>query len=55
MKLGFIQPVPFSEVDKSAENIFKENFKTMAREGTEVDVLWLKTGYSEPTYIWTET
>jgi len=37
------------------ENICKENFKTMARDGVEVDVLWLKTGYSEPTYIWPET
>lgn len=55
MKLGVIQPVPFSEVDKPMENICKENFKTTAREGVEVDVLWLKTGYSEPTYIWPET
>jgi len=38
VKLGVTQPVPFSEVDKSAENIFKKNFKTMAREGTEVGV-----------------
>ena len=55
MKLGVVQPVPYSEVDRPTENIFKENFKTMARAGTEVDVLWLKTGYTEPTYIWTET
>lgn len=55
MKLAFIQPVQFSEEDKLFDNVVKENFKTMAREGTEVDVLWLKTGYSEPTYAWTET
>jgi Asp/Glu/hydantoin racemase len=54
MKLGVIQPVPFSEIDKPTEGVFRENFKTMAREGTDVDVLWLKTGYSEPTYTWTE-
>jgi len=55
VKLGVLQPVPYSEVDRPTENIFKENFKTMARAGTEVDVLWLKTGYTEPTYAWTET
>jgi len=55
VKLSVIQPVPFSEVDKPVESIFKENFKTMARDGTEVDVLWLKAGYSEPTHSWTES
>ena len=43
MKLAFIQPVQFSEEDKLFDNVVKENFKTMAREGTEVDVLWLKS------------
>jgi allantoin racemase len=55
MKLGVIQPVPYSDMDESAEEIFHENFKDMAREGTEVDVLWLQAGYTEPTYMWTET
>lgn len=55
MKLGVVQPVPYSEMDKPMEDILKENFKAMARAGTEVDVLWLKAGYTEPTYSWTET
>ncbi len=55
MKLGLIQPVPYTMADEAMENAFKENFKLMAREGTQVDVLWLSDGYSEPTYIWTET
>jgi Asp/Glu/hydantoin racemase len=56
MKLAFTQPVPFSEDrDKALENIYRENFKTMAREGTTVDIFWLKNGYCEPTYAWTET
>ncbi|MFC2046800.1 aspartate/glutamate racemase family protein [Chloroflexota bacterium] len=27
----------------------------MVREGTTVEVQWLKAGYSEPTYAWTES
>lgn len=55
MKLAYIQPVQFSEEYKLFDNVVKENFKTMVRVGTEVDVLWLKTGYSEPAYTWLET
>lgn len=55
MKLGVIQPVPFSDIDKPMVSIFKKNFKSMARKDTAVDLLWLEKGYSEPTYIWTES
>lgn len=55
MKLGLIQPVPHTLADGAMENAFNENYKIIAREGTEVDSLWLQDGYSEPTYMWTET
>jgi len=54
MKLAVIQSVPYSEMNKPVENIYKENFRTFVREGTEVDLLWLEAGYSEPTYSWPE-
>lgn len=55
MKLGYVQPVPYTMADEAMDNAFNENFKRIARDGTEVDILWLADGYTEPTYIWTET
>ena len=56
MRLAFTQPVPFiEERDRSLENAYRENFATIARDGTIIDIVWLPSGYSEPTYAWTET
>ena len=55
MKLAFTQPVPFlEERDKPLTDVYQDNFKTMVRGGTDIEILWLKAGSSEPTYAWTE-
>lgn len=50
MKLWYEHPV----AEEHSVEILDKNIKRVAREGTEVHHGWLKVGYSDPTYVWTE-
>lgn len=55
MKLWYGKPVAFIKEQVSFTNLLGKNINTMVREGTTVDVHWLKAGYRAPTYSQTES
>jgi len=55
MRIWVEGPTPYTKKGEFLYDALRKNLKVIARQGTDTELHWPKSGYSDPTYVWTRS
>lgn len=55
MRIWVEGPTPYTKKGEFLYDALRKNLKVIARQGTDTELHWPKSGYTDPTYVWTRS